>query len=211
MIYDNKRELEEVVEYCLKDNYAGLKRTLFYPIRTNNISNFLKDVSIPCTIDTAQRVNNIVVKIFLSLLSLPLDLLTFPVRLINLCRLPFKKIEEHQLLLYLNSAESGKKLDTMENYESLLQAEQVIVKIEAQEKFSMPIPTGWEATKDYSNEGIDKNKLLDRLKWKNLHNGSCDATRDLYGKKIVNFVEQPFGPTSTIESLLKDDSDRTNK
>lgn len=53
------------------------------PVRTNNLENFAKDFFLPTTINHAIKVNNTVLKIFAILVSLVLDTITFPIRLLT--------------------------------------------------------------------------------------------------------------------------------
>jgi hypothetical protein len=57
-------------------------KRLFIPIRTNDLRWFLQDLFLPTFLDTVTRVHHLTDKIFLTLRTLPFDILTFIPRLL---------------------------------------------------------------------------------------------------------------------------------
>lgn len=76
---------------------------LFVPLRTNNCKNFAKDLFLPLVVNGALKIECVVCRFFVLLLALPLDLLTFPIRVVmtiprffqNQCK------AKHPLIIYL--------------------------------------------------------------------------------------------------------------
>lgn len=100
----SKAEFNKVDKLCRdRTNMAGVVKAVLLPIRTNTIGNIAKDLFLPLV--CAIKVQEIGFRIFLSLLLLPLDVLTLPIRLVTLipraimnCKTAPKK---HPLSIYL--------------------------------------------------------------------------------------------------------------
>lgn len=96
-------EYQNTHDYSKSKNTVSLLAGTIKPVRTNSLSNFATDFFLPTTINHANKVQNIVVKIFALLASLVLDILTLPIRLLTfLPRIYFNsKQEETSLHKYL--------------------------------------------------------------------------------------------------------------
>lgn len=76
------REFQEIQRLCNdRTNRAGILKALIVPIRTNSLEKLAKDLFLPAV--CAVKVGSVGFRIFLSLLLLPLDLLTLPIRLVT--------------------------------------------------------------------------------------------------------------------------------
>lgn len=105
----DQKTYEEIKNNCCFDrtNMADACQAVFMPIRTSNCCDFIKDFFLPTVVNGAFKVNHVVFRIFAVLLCLPLDLLTFPLRVLTV--IPrcygnqFEKTREHPLRAYLES------------------------------------------------------------------------------------------------------------
>jgi len=80
--FQNSRS-KDLFDHLTKPNYSdvGFFAAAAKPLRTESIKNFAKDFFFPTLVNHALKINNIVKKIFVSLLAIMFDLVTFPCRL----------------------------------------------------------------------------------------------------------------------------------
>lgn len=102
----DEEEYKGLLRFCndrSKGEGANCIVSLFVPIRTNNLQNFSHDFFLPHVVNTAMKVDNIVLRIFLTLLFLPFDLLSLPLRCAFALPRYFanKSSPEHPLSAYL--------------------------------------------------------------------------------------------------------------
>ncbi len=107
-----EQEFNKVKNWGAGHRTASIVAATVIPVRTNNLKNFSKDFFLPTTINHAVKVQNIVDKIFAVLAALPLDVLTFPVRLLTCIPriISNTKQEEHLLRQYLINQNVDKKI-----------------------------------------------------------------------------------------------------
>lgn len=132
--YNDQQEYRKVDSYCKNKNIAEPWKALIFPIRTNSFSNFAKDFFLPNVVDTAKKTINIVAKIFLVLISLAFDLVTFPIRLLTCIPriIVNAKAPEHPLKAYLKTPECTAALvNPNAGVKDILNSELVIVEDKA--------------------------------------------------------------------------------
>lgn len=198
--FTDQGAMEQALDKCdvdlLKDERKfHCFKAFVMPIRTNNCKNFAKDLFLPNVVHTALNVKNIVARVFLMLLSLPLDLATLPIRLLMAIPRYYanKKAPEHRMLAYLRTQPSAAKL---------LHAEQVF--------FSCNLTTVKQETVS-SNRSVfvpsqsETNHLGKGTRTRRM----IDATTDEVTSKIassarlVNLIEVPYLDTHIEEQLKK--------
>jgi hypothetical protein len=114
-VYDSEKEVVNFLKTNAKSKPGwSLIKGVVCPLRTDHAKDFTKDFFLPTFVNFVLKINNIALKIFVSLLVIPFDLLTFPIRLVVT---PFRAFynqrhsEEHPLLLIKEKNKISSKED----------------------------------------------------------------------------------------------------
>lgn len=101
--FDSPQAFDKFIrKYCRSRKPCGVVRSLLIPVRTN-FKDFYKDLFFPTVVNRASTIHHLAKKIFLILLSLVADILTFPARLVTFIpRAMYNAAEKmHPLCKYL--------------------------------------------------------------------------------------------------------------
>lgn len=122
------------IENLLNDNCFRVSWTaaLLFPVRTNSLSNFVKDLFFPTLINHATRVDSIVLRFFAVIAAAALDLLTLPIRLLTTIPTIISNNKMPELPLHKYLVEKGLS-------KTLAQSDSVKVEIFYEKKGEIPL------------------------------------------------------------------------
>jgi hypothetical protein len=81
--YSDKAQWNTDLQLCYSKPRIGCFKAMFIPVRTDSLKNLCKDMFLPSFIYVALKSNGLASKIFLGIITLALDIITLPIRLVT--------------------------------------------------------------------------------------------------------------------------------